>query len=263
MEYPGHIVKAGEPNAQIVRVLKEQLNTFLPPVHQLDPALPEFGPRMRNAVKFFQACSVDTLGVPLVQSGQVDVLTWATLFGPFTVPISDHATDPYLACVLEIAAGEAAKQVREIPRNSNCGPDVETYLRSVGLDKGYAWCVAFLYWCCDTAARLQHRANPMVRTAGVLKHWQLAETHGATRILATSAAANPALVHAGAMFVIDHGQGLGHTGLVETVVGGLLTTLEGNTDGSRSREGSGVYRLTRKISDINRGFIDYSGVVVS
>jgi hypothetical protein len=51
---------------------------------------------------------------------------------------------------------------------------------------------------------------------------------------------------------------LGHTGLVEKVSGGLLTTIEGNTDASRTREGGGVYRLTRKIGEINKGFIDYS-----
>jgi hypothetical protein len=62
------------------------------------------------------------------------------------------------------------------------------------------------------------------------------------------------------IFIIDHGGGLGHTGLVEKVAGGLLTTIEGNTDASRTREGGGVYRLTRKIVELNKGFIDYSGL---
>jgi hypothetical protein len=62
------------------------------------------------------------------------------------------------------------------------------------------------------------------------------------------------------IFIIDHGRGLGHTGLVEKVSGGLLTTIEGNTDASKTREGGGVYRLTRKIVEINKGFIDYSGL---
>ncbi len=62
------------------------------------------------------------------------------------------------------------------------------------------------------------------------------------------------------IFVIDHGSGLGHTGLVEKVGGGLLTTIEGNTDASRTREGGGIYRLTRKIVEINKGFIDYAGL---
>ena len=31
----------------------------------------------------------------------------------------------------------------------------------------------------------------------------------------------------------------------------------GNTDASLTREGGGVYRLKRKLGDINKGFIDY------
>ena len=42
--------------------------------------------------------------------------------------------------------------------------------------------------------------------------------------------------------------------------GGLMTTIEGNTDASKSREGGGVYRLRRKIVEANKGFVDYAGV---
>jgi hypothetical protein len=61
------------------------------------------------------------------------------------------------------------------------------------------------------------------------------------------------------VFIMDHGGGLGHTGLVESVQGGLITTIEGNTNTALSREGGGVYRLTRKLVEINKGFIDYAG----
>ena len=70
----------------------------------------------------------------------------------------------------------------------------------------------------------------------------------------------PDAVAPGMLFVIDHGHGLGHTGIIEAVGAGLLTTIEGNTDASRTREGGGVYRLCRKINEINKGFIDYSAV---
>ena len=104
------------------------------------------------------------------------------------------------------------------------------------------------------------RSNPMVKTAGCLDHWRRAPSRKAQRILKQRAVGNPDLVRPGMIFIIDHGGGFGHTGLVEKVAGGLLTTIEGNTDASRTREGGGVYRLTRKIVDINKGFIDYSGV---
>lgn len=48
-----------------------------------------------------------------------------------------HDTNPK---TLEIATAQIG--VEEIPRNSNAGPEVEIYLRSVGLTKGYAWCMA-------------------------------------------------------------------------------------------------------------------------
>jgi hypothetical protein len=98
----------------------------------------------------------------------------------------------------------------------------------------------------------------MVKTAGCLDHWRRAPVQGAQRILKQQAIGNPGLVKAGMIFIIDHGGGLGHTGLVEKIIGGLLTTIEGNTDASKTREGGGVYRLTRKIVEINKGFIDYS-----
>ena len=100
----------------------------------------------------------------------------------------------------------------------------------------------------------------MVKTAGCLDHWRRAPSQRAQRILKQQAVGNPVLVRAGMIFIIDHGGGLGHTGLVEKVAGGLLTTIEGNTDASRTREGGGVYRLTRKIVEINKGFINYSGL---
>ena len=62
------------------------------------------------------------------------------------------------------------------------------------------------------------------------------------------------------IFVLDTGGGAGHTGLVESIEGGRLITLEGNTNDGGSREGVGVFRRNgRKIVNINRGFIDYAG----
>jgi hypothetical protein len=42
----------------------------------------------------------------------------------------------------------------------------------------------------------------------------------------------------------------------ESVTGGLIGTIEGNTDASKTREGGGVYRLTRKLLEINKGYIE-------
>jgi hypothetical protein len=263
MQYPGRIIRAGEPDADIVKAVKRQLNEALrvsdEGAFRLDPNDPNFGPRVERAVKLFQARHVDATGHPLTQDGEIGMLTWAVLFGPETVPEHQQTGDEFLLRVVQIAAEEARREVREVPTNSNDGPDVRKYLRSVGLGPGFAWCCAFMYWSFDEAAQQLGRPNPMVKTAGCLDHWNRAEAHGARRIRTAEALDTPDAIAPGMVFVMDHGHGLGHTGIVEEVASGLLTTIEGNTDASRTREGGGVYRLTRKINQINLGFIDYSG----
>lgn len=262
MRYPGRVIKMGESDAHIVKALKQALNRALAlrgtDAIRLDAANPTFGPRMKQAVQLFQARHVDAEGQPLKSDGEVGSITWAALFGIDRVPHETAAADALLAAVVRTAAGEEAKGVREVPKNSNRGPEVDVYLRRAGVRPGLAWCCAFTYWCFDEAALATGRANPMVRTAGCLDHWNRAPGHGARRIAAKAATGNPALLRPGMLFVMDFGGGLGHTGIVERIDGGHVVTIEGNTDASMTREGGGVYRLTRKLVSINKGFIDYA-----
>jgi hypothetical protein len=264
MKYPGRIIKQGESDASIVAALKTKLNEMMgvtnDPEQRLDPANPTFGPRMKALVKLFQTRHVDTTGRPLKADGEVGSLTWEALFGPKSVPTSTKPAGSYLTRVLEIAAGEEAKKVRERPRNSNKGPEVSEYLRRTGVPPGLAWCCAFIYWSFDEAAKAMDRDNPMFKTAGCLNHWNNAERAGARRIKKSQAVNDTSLVRAGQIFIMDFGGGKGHTGLIERVDGGMITTIEGNTDASRTREGGGVYRLTRKIVEVNKGFVDYGGM---
>ena len=264
MHYPGRLIKSGEQDARIVKALKRQLNQALAlqgrNAIRLDPDNPMFGPQMKQAVQMFQARRVDAEGRPLKTDGEVGAITWAALFGNDSVPSAGQSADTLLARVLQIAGAEEARQVREVPPNSNRGPDVEAYLRRAGVGPGLAWCCAFVYWCFDEAALALARANPMFKTAGCLAHWNGAPSMGARRLTRNQAVADPARVQPGMVFIMDFGGGAGHTGLVESVAGGHIATLEGNTDASKTREGGGVYRLTRKLADVNKGFIDYSGL---
>jgi hypothetical protein len=264
MSYPGRLIRLGESDPRIVRALKTALNRALALARaddlRLDPGNPNFGPTTERAVRLFQARHVDAIGRPLKVDGEVGSITWAALFGVATVPTLTASADPLLARVLEVAAGEEAKGVREQPRNSNRGPEVDQYLKRAGVPTGLAWCCAFVYWCFDEAARALGRPNPMARTAGCLDHWNRALRQGAVRLGRHDAVADPSRVKPGMVFIMDFGGGAGHTGLVESVQGGFVTTIEGNTDASRTREGGGVYRLTRKIVEIEKGFIDYAGV---
>lgn len=58
------------------------------------------------------------------------------------------------------------------------------------------------------------------------------------------------------IFVIAMGSGRGHVGIVSSLIGNRLETIEGNTNDGGSREGIGVFRRSgRTIDSVNRGFM--------
>ncbi|MES3033969.1 MAG: CHAP domain-containing protein [Gemmatimonadota bacterium] len=264
MKYPGRVIRAGESDPALVRAVRTQLNHRLSIAARspgrLDERAPAFDEAVVQAVRQFQARNVDHDGRPLTQDGRIGPITWEVLFDGQSVPSAIKAADPYLGRMLTIALGEADKQVREVPANSNRGPRVEQYQKRSKSRPGLAWCCSFVYWCMDEAAVAMSRRNPMVRTAGCLDHWHRSPTAGAKRIKKAQALQDPSLLKPGMIFIMDHGGGFGHTGIIAEVNGGFLNTVEGNTDASRTREGGGVYRLTRKIGEINLGYIDYAGL---
>lgn len=142
---------------------------------------------------------------------------------------------------LQVAITQIGQE--EVPRGSNWGtkekPAVIDYLKSVGIPFPASWCMAFVYWCVLQAKPV----NQLVKTGGVMKQWN---------------EINPAYKHTyplpGDIFIMDFGNGLGHTGFVESVLGGNMTTIEGNTNDTGSREGYEVCRRIRKITSC-KGFI--------
>lgn len=137
---------------------------------------------------------------------------------------------------LEIAKTQLG--VQEIPRGSNAGPAVEKYLKSVGLGKGYAWCMAFMYWCTKEASTQLGLENPLYKTAGVLAMYNKEKD---------SVVTDP---QPGDLFIMDFGKGQGHTGIVEKVENNTIHTIEGNTNDEGSREGYEVCRRQRKTNTI-------------
>jgi hypothetical protein len=127
---------------------------------------------------------------------------------------------------------------------------------------GNPWCVAFIFFCFERAAAELGQENPMVEKAHVLTHWRRAGDRHIPRVLARDAMADPGLIKPGQIFVIavgDPGKAQGHSGLItEVLKDGRFKTIEGNSNDGGSREGVGVFERTRKPSEINRGFIDYS-----
>lgn len=132
--------------------------------------------------------------------------------------------------------------IEEIPRGSNSGPAVEKYLKSVGLGKGYSWCMAFIYWATKEASIELGALNPLSKTGGVLDMYNKEKD---LRVITPQP---------GDIFIMDYGKGTGHTGIVEKVVGTTLHTIEGNTNDEGSREGFEVCRRKRDTKTI-KGYL--------
>lgn len=169
--------------------------------------------------------------------------------------------------------------VKEVPPGSNRSPEIDRYLKtSAGLDnekeyqktkynkqgkpynRGYAWCMAFVYTMFDDFCKKLGLPNPLPKTAGVLSHWRKADSN--LKISASQARSNPSLVKPGQIFFLEtnRAKSQGHTGIVTAVnaKAGTYDTIEGNTNDKLSREGDRVGRNTRKLSSSNLlGFVDY------
>lgn len=151
------------------------------------------------------------------------------------------------------------KDVKEMPKGSNRGPKVESYLKSTGLPGGNPWCMAFVYYVFDEFSKALGTTNPLVKTAGVKYHWNQADP--GLKIDISKAKADPNLIRPGQIFIMSRpGAGLGHTGIVLSVdpSSKTITTIEGNTNDQQSGEGDRVGINKRPLDGTPfLGFIDY------
>ncbi|MBY0478835.1 MAG: CHAP domain-containing protein [Chitinophagaceae bacterium] len=249
MKYPNRIIKEGESNTGIVKAIQKKLMELN--IGDLQ-GTGIYGTKTKNAVKLFQATHMDQFGNPLEVDGNVGSLTWASLFGVDTIVVTELAPNALLTEALKVAVTQIG--VMEDPPGSNKGPVVDQYLASVALPPGLFWCAAYVYWCFNKAAVKLNKNNPLVKTGHVMTHWN--KTAG-KKILTAEAIDKPSLIKPGHIFMMNTGGSSGHTGIIEKVDGGFIHTIEGNSNNAGSRNGIGVFRLQRKISKINRGFIEY------
>jgi peptidoglycan hydrolase-like protein with peptidoglycan-binding domain len=249
MQYPKRVIKPGEKNASIITAIQNRLSelgfgTFV------NKGI--YGPKTVSAVKSFQATHRDKNGNPLEVDGKIGSITWEVLFEREEIPVSHDPANDLSKKAIDVARSQIG--VMEKPPGSNRGLEVDDYLGCVNCPPGNFWCTGFVYWCFDQASKQLNRKNPLVKTAGCLYHWNNSK---GKKIAARDAINNPALVKPGQVFILDHGRGMGHTGIVERVDGGFIHTIEGNSNPGGSRNGIGVFQLTRKISKISKGFIEY------
>jgi Putative peptidoglycan binding domain/CHAP domain len=253
--FPGRVIDTGNSPADLVQAIQHRLNQLgCGPVDE-DGV---FGAQTEEAVQLFQARSADQFGNPLAIDGRVGPATFAALFAA-EVPVATQGGTPVQQKAIEIALSQVGNM--ENPLGSNRGPEVDGYLRSVGLNPAggsFPWCAAFVYFCFQQAATQLGVANPAIQDAGVLDCWNKAGRMPVHRIAASEAITIPSLIKPGMVFVLKTGASTGHMGLVEKVQGNRLTTIEGNTNVSGAREGIGVFeRVGRTIPGINLGFLDY------
>lgn len=110
-------------------------------------------------------------------------------------------------------------------------------------DDGYPWCAAFVCWCVQVAVagRLITFERPRTPGAWALEGWSLAQDSS------TWTLKNPGRdIKRGDIVVFN----ISHVGIAISSAdsGGWVYTVEGNTNGEGSREGDGVYRRRRHIS---------------
>lgn len=145
---------------------------------------------------------------------------------------------PLAARVLEIAAGQLG--VREDPPGSNRGPEVDVYLRAVGLNPSaghYPWCAAFVGWCIEEAANELHLPLLFRRSASCQR---LTELNYQLDLPGPQS---------GSVFVHLNPNHTGHAGFVTVAhPDGSFESIEGNTDAAGGRTGGQVMRHTRAAS---------------
>lgn len=125
----------------------------------------------------------------------------------------------------------------------NDGKDVEKYLKSVGLGKGYAWCAAYVKWCYDQA-KIKTTINGAAASAHNPKNLVLYKN----KFLKDP--------EAGDVFTLWYSNlnRIGHTGFYHRRLNSsVYESYEGNTGAGSAidvgtREGDGVYHKYRSFN---------------
>jgi hypothetical protein len=141
--------------------------------------------------------------------------------------------------ILTVASSQVG--VRESPINSNKGKRVEDYLKAVGLSGGYPWCMAYVVWCVNQL----NLKTPLITTL------QRGGGHCLTQYNATPKKYLSKIPKEGFIGIMNFGGDKGHTFFVNSVNVNGINTIEGNTNNDGSRNGIGVFYLTRNPKDKN------------
>lgn len=147
--------------------------------------------------------------------------------------------------------------VHEEPPGSNDGPLIRQWLYNVSVDEPAPWCAAFAYSMFAYAAGECGLANPVPKTAGALRMWELADERYRQHY--------PSV---GSIVVFQHltadgkPDGHGHVGIVSKVQDDLVSSIEGNSDAHGSRTGGSVVENTWDFRSGRRGPLKVIGYLL-
>jgi hypothetical protein len=177
----------------------------------------------------------------LVADGDAGPKTWAALYSRIvgSSTITPSASIPER--LVELAKKEVG--VREHPRNTNRGKRVQEFQNATWLDgTGWAWCAAFICWLCREAG-VKDSVRPKTAGAWDFERW----ARKASSPVKLYKPASKTKIQAGDILVFSQS----HIGLASHSQGvKSVSTIEGNTDSSGSREGGGVYARSRRLSEV-------------
>lgn len=193
----------------------------------------------RQPPVILEKAAEDSVAVIIEPSPVVDdsVFTPEIILLPEKIEVSPTPLPPMDSVVAAVYMSQVG--VRELT-GKNDGKQVEKYLRSVGLGKGYAWCAAFVKWCFDSAG---------VKTT--ITAWSPSAENKNNYVYRQSSIKKP--IQQADVFTIyfSNLKRIGHTGFVTKRFGtNSIQTVEGNTNSAGSREGDGVYVKIRPLSSI-------------
>ena len=123
--------------------------------------------------------------------------------------------------------------IKEAPGQNNRGPEIDHIVKKAGGKPGQPWC--------GWTARFVHLKCECKAGGGMAMSWFVP-----SRLVSS--------IVPGDVFSVwnKYLNRIGHIGMVEQVLPGgkFIVTIEGNTNGFGSREGSGVCRLTRPVKQV-------------
>lgn len=145
---------------------------------------------------------------------------------------------------LEVAVGEIG--VRET--GINRGPRVASYQKAAGIFPGDPWCMAFVVFCYDEAARSLNMESPIPRTGRVSRFFRRCPP------LWRGGRASVGAIYGHLRDPKRPETSRGHCGIVYRLHEGF-SGIEGNTNDFGSK-GEGVASRYRTASYVNLGYVD-------